>query len=212
MTVTVTVTVTATNGATVKRLNGVDALMLYSETPEIPGRLHHPMWIENQTVALDYHLRHLEIAAAGVRRELDELIGRTASTALDQSGPLWGMYVVEGLVGDRVATVHEVHHVLADGVASANQMSQAISPRGPQVDDVEPAPHPGHTPRRLLRAAGEDHLRQIRRLPALVRDTAAGVSRVDRMRSFAGIRIAAGITTPLTDVPAALPPAAAARS
>ncbi|MBB2772534.1 UNVERIFIED_ORG: WS/DGAT/MGAT family acyltransferase [Mycolicibacterium obuense] len=220
-----TVTVTATNGVTVKRLNGVDALMLYSETPEIhmhtlkvgildvsgvsggysrelvrsvaaprlqalrplrqqlveiPGRLHHPMWVENQTIDLDYHLRHLEIAAPGGRRELDELIGRIASTPLDRSKPLWEMYVVEGLVGDRVAIVHKVHHVLADGVASANQMSQAISPRGPQVDDGDPGPHPGHTSRRLLRAAGEDHLRQIGRLPALVRDTAAGVSQVYR--------------------------------
>jgi WS/DGAT/MGAT family acyltransferase len=209
----------------VKRLNGVDALMLYSETPEIhmhtlkvgvldvsgvpggysrdlvravaaprlqalpplrrqlveiPGRVHHPMWVENATIDFDYHLRHVEIAAPGGRRELDELIGRIASTPLDRSKPLWEMYIVEGLVGDRIAIVHKVHHVLADGVASANQMSRAISAEGPQAEDHEPSDDLGHTPSRLLRAAGEDHLRQIGRLPALMRDTAAGVYQVYR--------------------------------
>lgn len=206
-----------------ERLNGVDALMLYSETPEIhmhtlkvgvldvsrvpggysrdyarqvaaprllalrplrrrlvdiPGRLHHPMWVDNPTIDFDYHLRHVDLPAPGGRRELDDLIGRIASTPLDRSRPLWEMYVVEGLVGDRIAIVHKVHHVLADGVASANQMSQVISPQGPRADD-EPAPPP-HSSAGLLRAAGGDHLRQIGRLPMLLRDTAAGVSQVYR--------------------------------
>lgn len=218
-----TVTVTATNGVNVERLNGVDALMLYSETPEIhmhtlkvgvldvsavpggysrdlarqvaaprlsalrplrrrlvdiPGRLHHPMWADNPDIDFDYHLRHVDLPSPGGRRELDELIGRIASTPLDRSKPLWEMYVVEGLVGDRIAIVHKVHHVLADGVASANQMSRVISPEGPQADGT-PAPA-GHSSGQLLRAAGEDHMRQIGRLPALLRDTAAGVSQVYR--------------------------------
>ncbi|MGE2717101.1 WS/DGAT/MGAT family O-acyltransferase [Mycolicibacterium litorale] len=208
-----------------KRLNGVDALMLYSETPEmhmhtlkvgildisdvgggysrelvrkvaaprllamaplrrqlveIPGRLHHPMWVQNPTIDFDYHLRFVELSAPGGRRELDELIGRIASTPLDRSKPLWEMYVVEGLLGDRIAVVHKVHHVLADGVASANQMSRVIAPDGPVAGDDDPVGDTGHTPGRLLRAAGEDHLRQIRRLPALLRDTTAGVSQVYR--------------------------------
>lgn len=147
---------------------------------EIPGRLHHPMWIDNPTIDFDYHLRYAELPAPGGRRELDELIGRIASTPLDRSKPLWEMYVVEGLVGDRIAIVHKVHHVLADGVASANQMSRVISPRGPQPDDDGAAAQPGHTRGQLLRAAGGDHVRQIGRLPMLLRDTAAGVSQVYR--------------------------------
>ncbi|BCI52705.1 diacylglycerol O-acyltransferase [Mycolicibacterium litorale] len=208
-----------------KRLNGVDALMLYSETPEIhmhtlkvgvldisdvaggytrdlvrkvaaprllalsplrrrlveiPGRVHHPMWVQNPTIDFDYHLRFVEVPAPGGRRELDELIGRIASTPLDRSRPLWEMYVVEGLVGDRIAIVHKVHHVLADGVASANQMSRVISPEGPAPCEDDAAGDSGHTPAGLLRSAADDHLRQIGRLPALLRDTAAGVSQVYR--------------------------------
>ena len=164
----------------VKRLNGVDALMLYSETPEIhmhtlkigvldvsgvdgfsfemfrqvayprlmaltplryqlvdiPMKLHHPMWVENDDIDLDYHLHLVRVPAPGGRRELDSLIGEIASTPLDRARPLWEMYLVEGLAENRVAIVHKVHHVLADGVASANQMAQAMEPH--DAGDVEP--------------------------------------------------------------------------
>jgi WS/DGAT/MGAT family acyltransferase len=207
-----------------KRLNGVDALMLYSETPEvhmhtlkigvldvsgvdgfsfelfrqvayprlmaltplryqlvdIPLKLHHPMWGENDDIDLDYHLRRARLPAPGGRRELDALIGEIASTALDRGRPLWEMYFVEGLADDRIAIVHKVHHVLADGVASANQMVKAIAPHEAgnvaplTIDDLP------RTRGRLLAAAGRDHVGLIRKLPRLVSETAAGVSRVRR--------------------------------
>ncbi|AEV76198.1 acyltransferase, WS/DGAT/MGAT [Mycolicibacterium rhodesiae NBB3] len=209
-----------------KRLNGVDALMLYSETPEvhmhtlkigildvsgvdgfdfdlfrrvayprlmaltplryqlvgIPMKLHHPMWVENDDIDLDYHLRRARVPAPGGRRELDGLIGEIASTPLDRARPLWEMYLVEGLADDRIAIVHKVHHVLADGVASANQMAKAMEPFA-SGDVVTPTLN--NMPRtrgRLLAEAGRDHVGLIRKLPRLVSETATGVSRV-RQRS-----------------------------
>ena len=41
------------------------------------------------------------------------------------------MYVAEGLADNRIAIIHKVHHVLADGVASANQMAMAMQTDGP---------------------------------------------------------------------------------
>ena len=38
------------------------------------------------------------------------------------------MYIAEGLADDRIAIIHKVHHVLADGMASANQMAMAMQP------------------------------------------------------------------------------------
>src|ERR1700748_414136 len=103
-----------TTGDWVRRLNGVDALLLYSEAPEIhmhtlkiviidvsglaadftfeffqrvagerlqalkplryqlvdiPLKLHHPMWVENPDIDLDYHLRRVSVPAPGGRRE-----------------------------------------------------------------------------------------------------------------------------------------------
>ncbi|MGH3675225.1 MAG: WS/DGAT/MGAT family O-acyltransferase [Mycobacterium sp.] len=209
-----------------KRLNGVDALMLYTETPEvhmhtlkigvldvsdvpggygfdvfrsvafprlqamaplryqlvdIPLKLHHPMWAVNDDIDFDYHVRQARVPAPGGRRELDQLIGEIASTPLDRRRPLWEMYVADGLADNRIAIIHKVHHVLADGVASANQMAKAMEPHQPsRVVGMPEAPDMARTRAALLRAAGRDHVRLVRKLPRLVSETASGVSRVRR--------------------------------
>ncbi len=148
---------------------------------DIPLKLHHPMWVQNDDIDLDYHLRQAQVAAPGGRRELDQLIGEIASTPLDRRHPLWEMYVVEGLAGGRIAIVHKVHHVLADGVASANQMARALDPDEPPAEGHGPDLPDGDRSRAsLLTAAGRDHLGLIRKLPRLVSETATGVSRVRR--------------------------------
>lgn len=208
-----------------KRLNGVDAMMLYSETPEIhmhtlkigvldvsqipgydfdlfrklalprlhalaplrcqlvdiPFKLHHPMWVQDAEIDVDYHIRRARVRAPGGRRELDELIGEIASTPLDRSRPLWEMYVAEGLPDNKIAVIHKVHHVLADGMASANQMAMVIGAEEPDVRGaLAEAPPDSTAALNLLRAAGRDHARGLRRLPMLLRETAAGVARVRR--------------------------------
>ncbi len=147
---------------------------------DIPLKLHHPMWVQNPDIDLDYHLRQAWVPAPGGRRELDQLIGETASTPLDRSRPLWEMYVAEGLAENRIAIIHKVHHVLADGVASANQMAKALESHQPA--HVPLLSSAGRPPTRadLLRAATRDHVRLIRKLPRLVKETATGVTRVRR--------------------------------
>ena len=150
------------------------------ELVDIPLKLHHPMWFQRHDIDLDYHLRQARVPAPGGRRELDQLIGEIASTPLDRGRPLWEMYVVEGLAENRIAIIHKVHHVLADGVASANQMARALEPPQPvHVAVLRPADRP-LTRADLLRAAARDHVGLIRKLPRLVRETATGVSRVRR--------------------------------
>lgn len=209
----------------VRRLNGVDAMMLYSETPEIhmhtlkigvldvsdvggfdfelfrkialprlhalaplryqlvdiPLKFHHPMWVQNAEIDVDYHLRKARVAEPGGRRELDQLIGEIASTPLDRSHPLWEMYIADGLADNKIAVIHKVHHVLADGMASANQLAMAIQPHQPEIGGQMAEVRPDSTsPGKLLKGAARDHVRQLRRLPKLVDETAAGVARVRR--------------------------------
>jgi diacylglycerol O-acyltransferase len=210
----------------VRRLNGMDAMLLYSETPnlhthtlkvaiihaadfdgefsfevfrqtvarrlhlldplryrlvEIPWRLHHPMWLENCPVDLDYHLRRVQVASPGGRRELDEAIGRIASTPLDRSRPLWEFHFAEGMADDRFALIGKVHHTLADGVASANLLARLMDLAGSTQDEsdedvtCEPPSKPA-----LLWEAQLDHFRQMAALPGLVKDAVRGVSRVRR--------------------------------
>ncbi|MDT5305027.1 MAG: diacylglycerol O-acyltransferase / wax synthase, partial [Mycobacterium sp.] len=96
---------------------------------DIPWRLHHPMWLENCEVDLDYHLRRVKVPAPGGRRELDTVIGEVASTPLDRSRPLWEFHFAEGLAGGRFALIGKIHHALADGVASVNLLARAMDLR-----------------------------------------------------------------------------------
>jgi diacylglycerol O-acyltransferase / wax synthase len=210
----------------VKRLAGADAMMLYSETPNIhmhtlkvavidaanfqgeygfelfrrklrgrlhhlellryqlvdtPLKLHHPMWLENVDVDLGYHLRRVRVPSPGGRRELDEIIGKIASTPLDRSRPLWELHFVEGMPDHRFAVIGKVHHALADGLATANLMARLTDWQvSGQDEDPLNAPDPPPSRTELLRAAGRDHLQQIRKLPLLIKQTAGGVSRVRR--------------------------------
>jgi WS/DGAT/MGAT family acyltransferase len=225
----------------VKRLSGWDAVLLYSETPnvhmhtikaavielspdtrdfdidafrqviggrlnklepfryqlvEIPFKFHHPMWRENCDIDLGYHIRPWRLPAPGGRRELDEAIGRIASTPLDREHPLWEMYFVEGLANNRIAVVGKIHHALADGVASANLLARGMDLQpgpegGPYVSD--PAP----TTRQLMSTAFADHLRHVGRIPATVRYTAQGLGRVRRSSR----RLAPELTRPFTPPP-----------
>src|ERR1700758_4431909 len=213
-----------------KRLNGMDAMLLYSETPnlhthtlkvgiinaadydgefsfdvfretiarrlhlldplryqlvDIPFRFHHPMWMENCDVDLDYHLRRVQIPSPGGRRELDRVIGEIASTPLDRSRPLWEFHFAEGMADDRFALIGKVHHALADGVASANLLARLMDLAG-SGDDVnaggnkQPSAMPSKA--QLMWNAQLDHFRQVAALPRLVSDAARGISRV-RSRS-----------------------------
>jgi diacylglycerol O-acyltransferase len=150
------------------------------ELVDIPFKFHHPMWRENCEVDLDYHIRPYRVEAPGGRRQLDEAVGRIASTPLDRSRPLWEMYFIEGLADGRIAVLGKIHHALADGVASANLMARGMDLQSGPADRDAYATDPAPTGSQLVRTAFGDHLRQIGRLPAVMRYTAQGVSRVRR--------------------------------
>ncbi len=137
------------------------------------------MWRENCEVDLDYHVRPYRVDSPGGRRQLDEAVGRIASTPLDRSKPLWEMYFIEGLANGRIAVLGKIHHALADGVASANLLARGMDLQdGPQTDRDSYATDPAPSTGELVRTAFADHMRQIGRLPGVMRYTAQGIGRV----------------------------------
>jgi diacylglycerol O-acyltransferase len=145
----------------------------------IPLKMHHPMWRENCEVDLTYHVRQYRVDSPGGRRQLDEAVGRIASTPLDRGKPLWEMYFIEGLANGRIAVLGKIHHALADGVASANLLARGMDLQSaPQTERDSYATDPPPSKGELVRSAFADHMRQIGRFPGVMRYTAQGVRRV----------------------------------
>jgi len=162
-----------------RRLHRLDPLRY--KLVDIPWRLHHPMWLENCEVDLDYHLQRVQVPAPGGRRELDAVIGAVASTPLDRSRPLWEFHFAEGMAGHKFAIIGKLHHALADGVASANLLARVMDLDGPVQDERDSQTNgvpPSTT--ELIRAAGRDRARLAVALPGLITDALAGLRRLRR--------------------------------
>jgi diacylglycerol O-acyltransferase len=154
---------------------------LHYELVSTPLRLHRPIWREDADVDLNYHLRRVQVPAPGGRRELDAVIGTIASEPLDRRRPLWQFHYAEGLTDNRVAVIGKVHHVLADGVASANLLARVMEwPDGEAPDDQAPKHLPSPTTRDVLFFAARDHISRLRTLPSAVRDGVVGGYRLQR--------------------------------
>lgn len=168
------------------------------ELVDIPFKFHHPMWRENCEVDLEYHVRHWRVESPGGRRQLDEAIGQIASTPLDRSRPLWEMYFIEGLANGRIAVLGKIHHALADGVASANLLARGMDlQQGPQAERDSYATDPPPGKAELVRTAFVDHMRQIGRLPGVMRYTAQGLQRVRKSAK----KLSPELTRPFTPPP-----------
>ncbi|MCP2290033.1 wax ester/triacylglycerol synthase family O-acyltransferase [Nocardia amikacinitolerans] len=110
---------------------------------EIPFALGRPVWVEDSHFDITYHIRRSALPSPGTDEQLHDLVARLASRPLDQSKPLWEMYLIEGLTEGRCAIFTKTHSALVDG-ASALEIGHVIldnspSPRG-LADDSWVAP------------------------------------------------------------------------
>ena len=82
-----------------------------------PLGIDHPVWVLEDKLDLDYHIRHQALPKPGGMEELRTLIGRLHAVPLDRSRPLWEYHFIEGLEGDKFAVYVKVHHSTMDGLA-----------------------------------------------------------------------------------------------
>ena len=113
----------------------------------MPFELANPIWVADDDVDLEYHIRSTVLPKPGNRQQLHRLVGRLHSSLLDRSRPLWEFYVIEGVEtppdaapGTRhVAFYSKVHHAAVDGEAGV-ALAQAIMDIAPEPRHVKPAP------------------------------------------------------------------------
>ncbi len=79
-----------------------------------------PMWIDDPRFNIDYHARHTALPSPGSVEQLRNLAGRIFSQRLDRSKPLWELWLVQGLEGNRFALINKTHHSLVDGVSGVD--------------------------------------------------------------------------------------------
>lgn len=100
---------------------------------EVPGHLADPVWVDDASFDLGYHVRRSALPRPGSDAALRELVARIMSRPLDRSRPLWEMYLVEGLEGDRVAILSKTHQALVDGVTTVD-LGQLVLSRSSDAD------------------------------------------------------------------------------
>ncbi len=82
----------------------------------VPARLAAPVWVDDESFDLTYHVRRSALPRPGTRDQLCEFVGRVLARRLDRSRPLWEMYLVEGLEDNQFALVTKSHLSLVDGI------------------------------------------------------------------------------------------------
>ena len=156
---------------------------------EVPGQLANPVWVDDPDFDVDYHVRRSGLPRPGTEEQLCALVSRVTSQPLDRHRPLWELYLVDGLAGNRVAVITKTHPALVDGL-SAIDIGQVLL--DPEPDAPVPAfddwrPHPLPTGVELVWQAVEQYARRpssvvdsARDALSDVRTTTARVSAVSR--------------------------------
>ncbi len=111
---------------------------------QMPFELSDPVWVDDNDVDLDYHIRRVTLSKPGTFRQLEQLVGRLHSSLLDRSRPLWEFYVIEGLQTGQPAIYAKVHHAAVDGQAGV-ALAKALY-------DLTPEPRPIKPPRARQRS------------------------------------------------------------
>jgi diacylglycerol O-acyltransferase len=140
---------------------------------QMPFQLAEPVWIEDDDIELDYHVRTVTLRRPGTMAQLEQLVARLHASLLDRSRPLWEMYVIDGLENGLVAFYTKAHHSGVDGKAGV-ELAKVLYDTSAQIREVPP-------PRRkrtsgqyqlgvteLLQAAATNAAQQYRKLAELL--------------------------------------------
>ena len=89
----------------------------------VPMNQGRPRWVDDPHLNLRYHVRSTALPSPGGEDQLRALAGRVFAQQLDRDKPLWELWLVDGLEGDRFALLSKTHHALVDGVSGVDIMS-----------------------------------------------------------------------------------------
>lgn len=169
----------------------------------VPLSLDRPYWIEDATMDVEYHVRHIALPHPGDWRQLFIQVARIHSRPLDRTKPLWEAYVIEGLHNVKgvppgsFALYSKMHHAIVDGESGTEIMRALLSP-SPDSAQAETAALPTRhaadrepTPLELYSRAVVHNVQKVPTLAKFSLSTAkriatVGADVVETVREYAG--------------------------
>jgi diacylglycerol O-acyltransferase / wax synthase len=103
----------------------------------MPFDLSNPVWVEDEDIDLEHHIRHITLPKPGSNTQLQQYVARLHSTLLDRSRPLWEFFVIDGLRSGEVALYIKVHHARLDGQAGV-ALGRAVFDVTPEGRHIKP--------------------------------------------------------------------------
>ncbi len=82
--------------------------------------LNAPEWVDDDNFNLANHVCRIAVPAPGGDDELFRVVADVMSWRLERSRPLWEIWIIDGLAGDRWAMLMKVHPCVADAVATVH--------------------------------------------------------------------------------------------
>jgi WS/DGAT/MGAT family acyltransferase len=168
----------------------------------VPFGQGRPVWVDDPHLNLDYHVRQTALPVPGSEEQLRNLAARIFSQQLDRSKPLWELWLVEGLDGDRFAIVGKSHHALVDGVSGVDITTVLFDveqePANPPAMPPKWAPRPEPTDLKLLAEALHERATSPREIVRGVRAALRGPRQVLRGVGATSKMIGAGASAPTT--------------
>jgi diacylglycerol O-acyltransferase / wax synthase len=168
----------------------------------VPFDQGRPVWVDDPFLNLNYHVRRTALPAPGSEEQLRNLAARIFSQQLDRHKPLWELWLVEGLAGDRFAVVGKSHHALVDGISGVDITTVLFDleeePDHPPVRPPKWAPRPEPTDLQLLKDAWRERATSPREIVRGVRAALRGPRQVVRGLVDAGRFIEGAAAAPST--------------
>ena len=133
----------------------------FNYRPYFP-RFGLPEWQVDESLDIDYHIRHSALPQPGTDQQLLELLQRLHCGVLGRDRPGWIFQIIEGLEGDRFALYSKIHHAYIDGMSGVKRMYGSLS-ASPAETRIQPSwsLSPSPTAKPQAPRAGVDTLAEI---------------------------------------------------
>ncbi len=126
----------------------LDLLPSYRRRLEMtPLGIDHPVWVVDDSVDLDHHIRHVVLPKPGAMEQLRASVAELHAVPLDRARPLWEYHLIEGLEDGAFAVYIKMHHCDMDGIAGMSTLDV--------VYDFSPDGGPAPPRRKGIKSNGE---------------------------------------------------------